>query len=120
MASRSIRSYINSADSSLDEDTMTTLIMTNDVLTIALSKHQKAVRDVLQRQEQYQTENARIINVADPYMPDAMPIISPVSDRGEGRREPEYERRRMEQEVPDSPVSPVVSFPRLGGEKNGC
>lgn len=42
-ASRNIQGYINSGDPALDEDTLLTLIETNDQLSVALSKHQRAL-----------------------------------------------------------------------------
>ncbi|MCJ1285860.1 hypothetical protein MMC26_005202 [Xylographa opegraphella] len=42
-ASRSIQGYINSDNPAPDEDTLLTLIETNDQLSMAMSKHQRAV-----------------------------------------------------------------------------
>ena len=42
-ASRSMQSYINATDPAPDEDTMLTLIETNDKLAVSLSKYQRAV-----------------------------------------------------------------------------
>lgn len=42
-ASRSIQGYIHSTDPAPDEDTLLTLIETNDHLSIAMSKHQRAL-----------------------------------------------------------------------------
>lgn len=42
-ASRSIQGYINAEDPAPDDDTLLTLIETNDQLSLALSKHQRAV-----------------------------------------------------------------------------
>jgi hypothetical protein len=43
VANRSIQGYINADDPPPDEDTMLTLIETNEQLSIAISKHQRAV-----------------------------------------------------------------------------
>jgi hypothetical protein len=42
-ASRSIQGYINAEDPAPDDDTLLTLIETNDQLTLSMSKHQRAV-----------------------------------------------------------------------------
>ncbi|KAH0547842.1 hypothetical protein FGG08_000100 [Glutinoglossum americanum] len=42
-ASRSIQGYINAEDPAPDDDTLLTLIETNDQLSLAMSKHQRAV-----------------------------------------------------------------------------
>ncbi|BCR86588.1 VHS and GAT domain-containing protein [Aspergillus chevalieri] len=42
-ASRAIQAYINSTNPAPDEDTLLTLIETNDEISVALSKHQRAV-----------------------------------------------------------------------------
>jgi hypothetical protein len=53
-ASRSIQGYISSQDPAPDDDTMLTLIDTNDQLALAMSKHQ---RGVLQARKALGTEN---------------------------------------------------------------
>ncbi|KAH0556522.1 hypothetical protein GP486_005594 [Trichoglossum hirsutum] len=42
-ASRSVQGYINAEDPAPDDDTLLTLIETNDQLSLAMSKHQRAV-----------------------------------------------------------------------------
>ena len=42
-ASRSVQGYIHSTDPAPDEDTLLTLIETNDQLSVAMSKHQRAL-----------------------------------------------------------------------------
>ncbi|EYE99082.1 VHS and GAT domain-containing protein [Aspergillus ruber CBS 135680] len=42
-ASRAVQAYINSTNPAPDEDTLLTLIETNDEISVALSKHQRAV-----------------------------------------------------------------------------
>ena len=42
-ASRSVQGYINSDNPAPDEDTLLTLIETNDQLSVAMSKHQRAI-----------------------------------------------------------------------------
>lgn len=42
-ASRAIQSYINATNPAPDEDTLLTLIETNDEISVALSKHQRAI-----------------------------------------------------------------------------
>jgi hypothetical protein len=42
-ASRSVQGYINAEDPAPDDDTLLTLIETNDQLSLAMSKHQRAI-----------------------------------------------------------------------------
>jgi len=123
VASRSIQGYISAAtgdgdgsgsggDNGMDEDTLTTLIMTNDLLTMAVGKHARAVQEALEKQEVHKTvEGARITDVAG----EGAGVVGsgggepPTPPRGAGmevdvRRDAQRERER----VPDSPVSPTV------------
>jgi len=123
VASRSIQGYISAAtgdgdgggiggDNGMDEDTLTTLIMTNDLLTMAVSKHAHAVKEALEKQEVHKTvEGARITDVAG----DDAGVVGGGGDepitppKGAGmevdvRRDAQRERER----VPDSPVSSAV------------
>lgn len=107
-ASRSVVAYI-SADPPPDEDTLTTLIETNDVLTLALSEWKKAV-NVAQmtalEEARRQGGDSRIVDVADienpAYSATAGERAVGVGESGMG------EVRRMDA-APSSPVSPVVS-----------
>ena len=152
VASRSIQGYISAATgdgdgggsgggNGMDEDTLTTLIMTNDLLTMAVGKHARAVKEALEKQEVHKTvEGARITDVSG----EDAGVIGGGGDpatppRGAGmeidvRRDAQRERER----VPDSPVSPTVCvvfyhniscpmfflvFPYFRGkreEKGGC
>ncbi|PWW79838.1 hypothetical protein C7212DRAFT_355588 [Tuber magnatum] len=69
VASRSMQKYISASTGGdgggMDEDTLTTLIMTNDLLTMAVGKHARAVKEALEKQEVHKTvEGARITDVA--------------------------------------------------------
>ncbi|PUU83700.1 hypothetical protein B9Z19DRAFT_1060808 [Tuber borchii] len=128
VASRSIQGYISAAtgsgdgggsggDSGMDEDTLTTLIMTNDLLTMAVSKHALAVKEALEKQEVHKTvEGARIADVAGE-------DTSVVGSGGDGPVTPpkgagmevgvhrDAQRERERERVPDSPVSPTMPGP---------
>lgn len=114
VASRSVVAYI-SADPPPDEDTLTTLIETNDVLGHAIEEWKKAVNgaqattlDAARRRTENsrQVDNNRIVDVADvgnpAYLEDSMQGRAVANESGMGGV------RRME-EAPPSPVSPVVS-----------
>jgi len=128
VASRSIQGYISAGtgggdggsggDTGMDEDTLTTLIMTNDLLTMAVSKHANAVKEALEKQEVHKTvEGARITDVAGE-------DTSVVGGGGDGPVTPpkgagmevgvhrdaqrDAQRERERERVPDSPVSPTV------------
>lgn len=108
-ASRSVVAYI-SADPPPDEDTLTTLIETNDVLSLSLDEWKKAVNaaqitalEGARRRDQ----GSRIVDVAD--VGDPAYLVGDAEERTVGAGEPEMgEVRRMEV-APSSPVSPVVS-----------
>ncbi|KAG0135301.1 hypothetical protein HOY82DRAFT_601069 [Tuber indicum] len=130
-ASRSMQRYISVASGGgdgagdgggIDEDTLTTLIMTNDLLTMAVGKHARAVKEALEKQEVHKTvEGARITDVAGRGM-DAMGGggigDEPSTPPGEsGRRGAglgvgvQRDAQREREMVPDSPVSPATPGP---------
>ncbi|CUS10676.1 unnamed protein product [Tuber aestivum] len=124
VASRSMQKYISAATGGdggvMDEDTLTTLIMTNDLLTMAVGKHAHAVKEALEKQEVHKTvEGARITNVAggDAYVIEGgggggggdEPGTPP---RGAGMKvDVQSGARRERVGVPDSPVSPASPEP---------
>lgn len=114
-ASRNVVAYI-SADPPPDEDTLTTLIETNDVLGHAINEWKKAVGaaqattlDAARRRTENskQVDSSRIVDVADAgnpaYLEDSIQGRAVADESGMGGV------RRME-EAPPSPVSPVVSL----------
>ncbi|RPB06143.1 hypothetical protein L873DRAFT_25740 [Choiromyces venosus 120613-1] len=132
VASRSIQSYISTATTAttagadgngMDEDTLAALVVTNDLLTMALGKHARAVKEALEKKEVHKTESARITDVLGDgvgFGPGGGGVgedrpATPPRERG-GRMEvdvagaqrgPERERER----APDSPVSPATPGP---------
>ncbi|KAG0637037.1 hypothetical protein HOY80DRAFT_303314 [Tuber brumale] len=132
VASRSMQRYISVASGDddgagdgggIDEDTLTTLIMTNDLLTMAVGKHARAVKEALEKQEVHKTaEGARITDVAGGGM-DVMGGGGGIGDEpgtppGEsGRRgtglgvDVQRDAQRERERVPDSPVSPATPGP---------
>lgn len=104
-ASRSMVAYIQATDPSPDEDTLTTLIETNDVLSMALDRHKKVVKTALEKLERAQTENSRILNVDE-----GEPLFT--NDANVAKEENAGNRASDMERVPDSPVSPVVSEKR--------
>jgi len=97
-ASRSIQGYISSQNPAPDDDTMLTLIDTNDQLALAMSKHQ---RGILQARKALGTENgARSgnhspnpdagytpppLSFAKPFMPPRKPASAPTQSSREER-----------------------------------
>ena len=125
VASRSIQGYISAGtgdgdgsgsggDGGMDEDTLTTLIMTNDLLTMAVGKHAQAVKEALEKQEVHKTvEGARITDVAgeDTSLVGGGsdgPITPPKGAGMEVGVHRDAQRERERERVPDSPVSPTV------------
>lgn len=105
-ASRSVVAYI-SADPPPDEDTLTTLIETNDVLSLSLDEWKKAVNAAqitALEETRKREEGSRILDVADVGDPAYLVEERAVGAGGSGMGEV----RRMDV-APSSPVSPVVS-----------
>lgn len=107
-ASRSVITYI-SADPPPDEDTLTTLIETNDALGHVIDEWKKAV-DAAQttalEAARGRAENSRILDVADTGNP------AYLEESAEGRAvadESGMGGMRRTEAAPPSPVSPVVS-----------
>lgn len=129
-ASKSVIAYI-SADPPLDEDTLTTLIETNDALGIALAEWRSVMSAAQMTQGDVgdagvQDEDSRIVDMPDLGSPVSPVEVSPVMERpaGEGLvgERPAGERPVViadpsvggwrnagEIQAPPSPVSPVVS-----------
>ncbi|KAI9766986.1 MAG: hypothetical protein M1840_005945 [Geoglossum simile] len=128
-ASRSIQSYINAEDPAPDDDTLLTLIETNDQLTLAMSKHQRALlqaRKALAAQANLPPAPNR---EEDPFADENEPQASQL-DRGWRRSPTEqpygsgYPAPRLGQPSPgiasmrgarqmgpdDEPVSPIVGL----------
>ncbi|KAL7267203.1 hypothetical protein RUND412_010219 [Rhizina undulata] len=102
-ASRSMQAYIVADNPAPDEDTLITLIETNELLTMALNRHQTAVQTAVEKSEIYRTENARLIDIGDPEAPAGPPVpirVNTASANSAHRNETAV--------VPDSPVSPVT------------
>jgi GAT domain len=82
-ASRSIQGYIHSTNPAPDEDTLLTLIETNDQLSIAMSKHQRALlqarRTMSSSPPAMQQQQADQVNYAAPQgpPPGAMGVMKP-------------------------------------------
>ncbi|KAL1953503.1 hypothetical protein VTO42DRAFT_2756 [Malbranchea cinnamomea] len=66
LASRSIQHYINDTNPAPDEDTMLTLIETNDKLSVALSKYQRAVVNARKAQAASQPQIQQSSRVEEP------------------------------------------------------
>jgi hypothetical protein len=92
-ASRSIQGYINAEDPAPDDDTLLTLIETNDQLTLSMSKHQRAILQArktlasqansLPPQESYNEDN--------PFADENEPQASQLDQRWRGPPEPSYD-----------------------------
>jgi hypothetical protein len=80
LAARSMQAFIQADDPAPDADTLTTLIETNDVLSIALEGHRKAVANALETRP---ADAARVQDISEvPSMHGAAPTnddLSPVS-----------------------------------------
>ncbi|KKK13049.1 hypothetical protein AOCH_005749 [Aspergillus ochraceoroseus] len=95
-ATRAMQSYINATDPTPDEDTLLTLIETNDELSVALSKHQRAMlqaRKLLGQQESAQQSDASSPNPSSQSTPFPAPSLPPRS-------------QTPPSDSPPSPVSP--------------
>ncbi|KKK18047.1 hypothetical protein ARAM_000745 [Aspergillus rambellii] len=95
-ATRAMQSYINATDPIPDEDTLLTLIETNDELSVALSKHQRAMlqaRKLLGQQESAQQSDASSPNPSSQSTPFPAPSLPPRS-------------QTPPSDSPPSPVSP--------------
>jgi len=94
LAARSMHAYIAAEEPAPpDADTLTTLIETNDVISIALEGHRKAVAAALREREQFAAVgNARVGDVGEVPM---SPVMHGARDARERRG--------------SSPVSPMVS-----------
>lgn len=66
LAARSMQAYISADNPAPDSDTLTTLIETNDILSIALEGHKKAVASALSASETTgRVQNSRLIDIGD-------------------------------------------------------
>lgn len=113
-ASRSLVAYI-SADPPPDEDTLTTLIETNDVLSLSLDEWKKAVNAAQMtalEEPRRREEGSRILDVANVEDP-AYPVGS-AEGRAVGVGESRMGEVRGMEVAPSSPVSPVVSPSKPG------
>jgi hypothetical protein len=105
LAIKSIQTYISADDPPPDSDTLTTLIETNDVLSIALEAHRKAVAAALQAREAPTNYDARLVDVGDPHVPAPMHGATANMEHGA--------TANMDYKGDTSPVSPMVSFTSL-------
>ncbi|KAF8535013.1 hypothetical protein BDD12DRAFT_894368 [Trichophaea hybrida] len=85
LAIKSMQMYISADDPPPDADTLTTLIETNDVLSIALEAHRQAVAAVLEGREAPTSYDARVVDVGDPHIPAPMhgAALNTESNRGD-------------------------------------
>lgn len=120
-ASRSVQSYIHSDNPAPDEDTLLTLIETNDQLATALSRHQRAM---LQARRVTGTPSPNPPpNQSGPYEAPANPPIGSMS-RKEGlqsdQRNPfgdHNEANRQENDIQVAPMAPGYAPPQNYGRE---
>ncbi len=108
-ASRSIQGYINAEDPAPDNDTLLTLIDTNDQLTMAMSKHQRAVlqaRKTLAAQEPSQRGPSPLPNAAAAAVAAPAPANSGIHSTTPGNPGFQQQQPYQQQQPPQLLVDP--------------
>lgn len=105
-ASRSLQGYINADDPAPDDDTLLTLIETNDQLTLAISKYQRAV---LQARKAISSIAATPSPPA--VLPAAPPAAPPAQKREDTNLDPFRDENRIMPTTQQAPLSATIQGP---------
>jgi hypothetical protein len=101
-ASRSIQGYINAENPAPDDDTLLTLIDTNDQLTLAMSKHQRAV---LQARKALASQTNSVLP------PESNKEENPFADENEEASRPDQRWRRSPPQPYDGGFQEYSGYP---------
>jgi hypothetical protein len=112
LAQKSVQTYIN-ADPPADEDTLTTLIETNDLLRLALERHRAMVKEVVEKREEPVSGEARV-GVVGEGVPAGVGHHVMHGMHGAGTV---GEATHGAEDLDVSPVSPLVSFLSVNGDE---